>query len=206
MPTAPDPSIAPAMPRSRRHPQAAVPRTTSAPSSAAVPTDDGAPAGAAAPRLDRTLTYRLHTLNKLSDRASQAAYLADTGLPLGEGRCLTAVGAFAPLSISELASRANLDKGQASRAAQSLVDQGLIAKASNAADARGVELTLTRKGRAAYRRVMAVVERRNDEIFGCLSAAETAQLGRLLDRLIAHARGSAAGSDGNGDGTVAPAA
>ena len=184
--------------------EAAASRRPSAPPSAGAPTGDEAPAGQAVPRLDRTLTYRLHTLNKLTDRASQAAYLADAGLPLGEGRCLTAVGAFAPLSVGELASRANLDKGQASRAAQSLVDQGLIAKTASAADARGVELTLTRKGRAAYRRVMAVVERRNQEIFGCLSAAETAQLGCLLDRLITHARGDA--TDDGDDHRAEPAA
>ena len=190
------------MPRSRRRAQAAASRPPSPPAAATV--GDETPAGPAVPRLDRTLTYRLHTLNKLTDRASQAAYLADAGLPLGEGRCLTAIGAFAPLSVGELANRANLDKGQASRAAQSLVDQGLIAKTSSAADARGVELALTRKGRTAYRRVMAVVERRNEEIFGCLSAAETAQLGRLLDRLIAHARGDVAGggNDGNDESTA----
>ena len=157
--------------------------------------EPGPPDGAPGTTLECTLTHRLHTLNKLSDRASQSAYLAGAGLPLGEGRCLAAVGAFAPLSISDLAGRANLNKGQASRAAQSLVDQGLVAKSSNAADARGVELTLTRKGRTAWRRVMAVVERRNEEIFGCLSVAEAAQLGDMLDRLVAHARRAAAGDD-----------
>lgn len=152
-------------------------------------------------RLDRTLTHRLHTLTKLSDRASQTAYLASAGLPLGEGRCLAAVGAFAPLSVNDLANQANLNKAQASRAAQSLVDQGLVTKTVSAGDARAVELTLTRKGRAAWGRVMAMVERRNKEIFGCLSAAELAQLGHMLDRLVAHARHSE--RDTSGDGPTA---
>lgn len=137
--------------------------------------------------LDRTVTHRLHTLHKLTDRVSQAAYVTDAGMPLSEGRCLAAVGAFTPLSVNDLARRANLNKGQASRAAQTLVDQGLVRKEASATDGRGVVLTLTAKGKHAWRRVMTVIERRNDEILACLDAAERQQLDRLLDRLVAHA-------------------
>lgn len=138
--------------------------------------------------LDRSVTHRLHTLSKLTDRVSQAAYEADAGISISEGRCLAAIGAFSPLSVNDLAQRANLDKGQASRAAQRLVDQGLVRKAASATDGRGVVLTLTAKGRRACQRVMRVVENRNAEIVSCLRATEQAQLNHLLDRLLAHAR------------------
>ena len=138
--------------------------------------------------LGATVTFRLHTLAKLTDRVSQQAYVAETGLPLGEGRCLSAIGSFRPLSVIDLAARANLNKGQASRAAQSLVDQGLVRKQASEVDGRGVVLTLTAKGERLWQRVMDLVERRNAEITACLSAAERAQLDRLLDRLVAHAR------------------
>lgn len=146
----------------------------------------------AAPRaLGDTFTHRLHTLAKLTDKVTQAAYLAETGLPLGEGRCLAAVGAFAPLSVKDLARMANVDKGQASRAAQVLVDKGLVVKTPCTQDARGVELRFTPEGAALYARLMEVVERRNQEIVGCLSAAEQAQFDALLSRLVTHARGLA---------------
>jgi DNA-binding MarR family transcriptional regulator len=138
--------------------------------------------------LHGTVTFRLHTLAKLTDRVSQAAYLADAGLPIGEGRCLSAIGAFRPLSVNDLAAAANLDKAQASRAAQSLVAQGLVRKQASETDGRGVVLTLTAKGARVWRRVMDLVERRNAEITACLSAAERAQFDRLLDRLVEHAR------------------
>jgi DNA-binding MarR family transcriptional regulator len=138
--------------------------------------------------LGATVTFRLHTLAKLTDRVSQASYLAEAGLPLGEGRCLSAIGSFRPLSVNDLAAAANLDKGQASRAAQSLVDQGLVRKQASPSDGRGVVLTLTAKGERVWQRVMDLVERRNAEITGCLSQAEREQLDRLLDRLVAHAR------------------
>lgn len=160
-----------------------------------LPTDP--PAAADAPTARRTrvrtplpesFTHRLHTLQKLTDKVTQDAYLAATGLPLGEGRCLSAVGAFAPLSVKDLAHRANVDKGQASRAAQSLVDKGLVVKTPSAADARGVELAFTPAGEQLWRRLMRVIERRNAEIVACLSPAEQAQLDGLLGRLVAHAR------------------
>lgn len=144
--------------------------------------------------LEQTVTHRLHTLQKLTDRLSQAAYLAEAGMPLGEGRCLAAVGAFTPLSVNDLARRANLNKGQASRAAQSLVAQRLVRKEASSTDGRGVVLTLTAKGERVWERVMIVIGRRNDEIMGCLDTAERQQFDNLLERLVVHARAATDGT------------
>lgn len=141
--------------------------------------------------LERTITHRLHTLSKLTDRVTQAAYVLDAGIPISEGRCLAAIGAFSPLSVKNLAYRANLDKGQASRAAQSLVNLGLVHKQASITDGRGVVLALTTKGEPVWQLLMTVIERRNHEIVSCLSPAEQGQLGRLLDRLVDHAREAA---------------
>ena len=139
-------------------------------------------------RLDRTLSYRLHLLHKLTDQDSQHAYPREAGLSLSDGRCLATIGTFEPLSVKDLAQRANLDKGQASRAAQALVDQGLVNKQSDRQDARGVVLTLTEAGRSAFGRTMDLINRRNQAIFGCLDGSEQATLSALFDRLIEHAR------------------
>ena len=141
--------------------------------------------------LDRSITHRLHTLSKITDRVSQAAYEDDAGIPFSEGRCLAAIGAFSPLSVNDLAQRANLNKGQASRAAQSLVDQSLVRKVASATDGRGVVLTLTAKGERVWQRLMLVIERRNAEIVSCLDPSEVRQLSGLLDRLVEHARSTA---------------
>jgi DNA-binding MarR family transcriptional regulator len=138
--------------------------------------------------LERSLTHRLHTLTKLTDRATQQAYQQEVGLALGEGRCLAAVGAFGPLSVNDLAGRANLDKAQASRAAQVLVDRGLVCKTTSPSDARAVVLTLSPAGEATWRDLSAAIARRNDEITACLNHTERALLDRLIDRLLAHAR------------------
>ncbi len=139
------------------------------------------------PALDRFLSYRLHQVGKLTDRASSDAYAAEFGLPVGEARCLAAIGHVDAVSVVELAARANLHKGPASRAAQALVKRGLVRKQASAVDGRGVLLSLTPAGRRLWSRVIAVIARRNEEIFGCLSSAERKQFGAMLDRLIEHA-------------------
>ena len=140
----------------------------------------------ATPDLDRFLTYRLHRIAKISDRDSAAAYQAELGLSLSEGRCLAAVGQFEPASVKDIARLANLDKANASRAADALVARGLVEKAASATDGRGVALSLTRAGRPLWRRVMKLIERRNAEVFGVLGAQDLRTLDGLLDRLVAH--------------------
>ncbi|CAM3779319.1 MarR family winged helix-turn-helix transcriptional regulator [Castellaniella denitrificans] len=149
------------------------------------------------PPLERSFTYRFNVLRKGIDRQSAAGYLKEVGVSLSDGRCLAAIGRFAPLSIKELANRSHLNKSQASRAAQSLVDRGLVRKDGSPEDGRGVVLTLTAAGREAWNRTMRFVHERNQEILGCLSDDEYATLSALLDRLIAHtlARDGAAGED-----------
>lgn len=145
------------------------------------------------PALERFLTYRLHVLNKITDRDTNRAYLADCGIPLGEARCLAAIGRYAPLSVNDLALAANLDKGQASRSAQALVERGLVEKTLSASDGRGVVLAPTPQGMAQYQQVIALIARRNEEIFGCLDASEQQALGQMLDRLIEHLQAREAG-------------
>lgn len=144
--------------------------------------------------LERSLTYRLHVLSKLTDRASHAAYVEGTGLGHAEGRCLAAIGRYAPLSLNDFAAAANLNKGQASRAVQSLVERGLARKEASPTDGRGVVLTLTAAGQRLYRRVLSIIEQRNRDITACLDERERAVLDGLVDRLIAAAREG--GADG----------
>lgn len=146
----------------------------------------------AACTLDRTITHRLHLLSKVTDRMTQVAYENEVGIPISEGRCLAAIGTFEPLSVNDLAQRANLNKGQASRSAQTLVEQGLVLKQASDTDGRGVVLRLSEAGRPVWEQLMAVIQRRNAEITACLTAAEGRQLDKILDRLIEHARSGAA--------------
>jgi DNA-binding MarR family transcriptional regulator len=140
--------------------------------------------------LDRSFTYRLHLLHKASDQISHQSYLQALGLSLSEARCLAAIGAFQPMSVMALADKGNLNKGQASRAAQILVDKGWVSKTEHPSDGRGVTLCLTPEGQKLWKKTMALIDQRNEAIFGCLNAQEQATFSRLLDRLIAHNLGA----------------
>lgn len=136
--------------------------------------------------IDRHLTYRLHLLSKLSDVKSKQIYQEAINLSLAEARLLSAIGSFAPLSINELAFRSNLTKGQASRAAQLMVEKNYVSKKDAKDDGRGVELSLTQKGKVTFEKLLPLIENRNKEIFGCLSESEKKHLDQLIDRVINH--------------------
>ena len=140
------------------------------------------------PRLERYFTYRLNTLSRLNDIASQELYHAASGLSLPESRCLAAVGSFPELTVNQLAFEANLDKAQASRAAQGLVDRGLMTKTSSAQDRRSVRLALTPAGKAMWSTVMAMIDERNQALLSCLSKSQQQQLTDMFDLMLAHAK------------------
>lgn len=135
--------------------------------------------------LHESLTYRLHFLHKISDQETQKQYVEQIGLSLSESRCLASIGTFSPLSVNHLAQAANLNKAQASRAAQALVDKQLVTKEPDPTDKRGVVLNLSETGKSYWQKIMALIQKRNEEIFSCLSAEELTLFSQFLDRLIA---------------------
>ena len=137
--------------------------------------------------LEQFLIYRMHVLNKLSDRGIGERYQTKLGITLPEARVIASVGSFGPFSIMDLAKRANLDKSQASRAAEALIQSGLVERAPSAQDGRVVVISLTPEGRALYRKVMPIARKWNADLFRCLDDEEAQALGQALDKVIAHA-------------------
>jgi DNA-binding MarR family transcriptional regulator len=135
--------------------------------------------------LDRFITYRLHVLNKIADRITNDLYERELKLTLSDCRCLAAIGYFKSISVNDLASHANLDKSQASRAAQRLVDGALVSRLHREGDGRIVDLVLTKSGEKIYGKVMKIATRRNQEVFDCLTDGQRMIFSDLLDKLIA---------------------
>jgi DNA-binding MarR family transcriptional regulator len=139
--------------------------------------------------LDQFLTYRLHVLNKLSERGIGVRYQEKLGVTVPEARVIASVGSFGPFSIMDLARHANLDKSQASRAAEALIKQGLVQRESSETDGRVVLVSLTPEGRALYRKVMPIARKWNEDFFASLDEKEKVVLSRALDKAIASAQG-----------------
>lgn len=134
--------------------------------------------------LETFFTYKLHVLKKLTDRAMNEAFVSVVGISLTEARLLLCVGAFGPLSISDLGRLSNLDRSQASRGTDSLERKGLLGKASNHQDGRAVIVTLEAEGRQRFEAAMAVSRNTNRAILAQLTDTEKKTLDRVLDKLI----------------------
>jgi DNA-binding MarR family transcriptional regulator len=134
--------------------------------------------------LEQFLTYRLHVLNKLAERGIGERYQQKLGVTLPEARVIASVGSFGPFSIMELARHANLDKSQASRAAEALIKQGLVQREASEEDGRVVLISLTTDGRVLYRKIMPIARKWNVDLFDCLNEEEKAAFGDALDRII----------------------
>jgi DNA-binding MarR family transcriptional regulator len=88
-----------------------------------------------------------------------------------------------PVSSSELASRAELDKSATSKAVTALLRKGLVARTARAGDRRFARLELTPEGKALHDRILPVVEQINRELMAELGPDEVAQLDSMLERL-----------------------
>ncbi|WP_321785880.1 MarR family winged helix-turn-helix transcriptional regulator [Paraburkholderia sp. J94] len=134
--------------------------------------------------IEELFTYRLHVLKKQTDRTMNEAFASALALSLTEARLLISVGAFGPISVSDLGRASNLDRSQASRATDVLERRGLLEKTTNAADARGVLIKLTAQGRNTYRRASAISKSGNEAILAVLSAQEREVLHAALAKLV----------------------
>ena len=134
------------------------------------------------------LSSRLHTLAALSSASATLRVERKFSLTLLEWRSLGHLAASAPLSLKDLAHRAGMDKSYASRTVSGLIERGLVTSERNDADARGVMLGLTPKGRALHQKVFADAESRNERMLRPLSPADRQPLMNLLTVLTDRAR------------------
>ncbi len=170
---------------------AAVPASGAVPG--AIPDADPAPQPAAR-HFKELVSFRLNMLASAWSRLAAESNAREFGLDPREWRILGMLGASAPMSLQGLAREINVDKSQASRAVSALIARGLLHRGADASDGRGVQLSLTREGRALYRKVFPRAARRNEELLSVLDAQERAVLESALDRLTAHAHATLARS------------
>lgn len=142
-----------------------------------------------APGIRDLLSYRLHVVANLLSRGAELRYRREFGVSLWEWRSVALLGGAArALSLKELSRAAGIDKSQMSRVVSGLAARRLVLRAIDAADARGVRLTLTRAGRALHQELMRAAAQRNDAFLDCLNARERAAFDAALGKLAARAR------------------
>lgn len=133
------------------------------------------------------LSFRLHLVANMLSRGAEMRYRREFGVSLWEWRSVALLGgAAAPLSLNELARAAGVDKSQMSRVVSGLAARGIVLRAADAEDARGVRLTLTPAGRKLYAGLMRAATERNEAFLAALAPRERdgleAALGKLAER------------------------
>jgi len=132
----------------------------------------------------QSLTYRLKALNKIADKMSSELSRDKLGLPYPEASVIAVVGTYGPQTIMEISRRANLDKSQASRTIEALLAKEMLTSGENDQDGRSVIISLTAAGKKTYKKIRPTMEKRDQNLFGCLLDPELDALRYLLDKVL----------------------
>jgi DNA-binding MarR family transcriptional regulator len=139
------------------------------------------------------LTFRLTRLSNALRNNMTKPYLEEFNLSLPEWRLLALVTRFSPLRFSELTNRSSMDKGQVSRTLRVMTKRGLTKtkiiaqRGSRSAEALAapVSVSITPKGKALYKSVLPVAQRRQAQMLQTLNESERLALFTTLDKLFA---------------------
>ncbi|MGY1741490.1 MULTISPECIES: MarR family winged helix-turn-helix transcriptional regulator [unclassified Blastococcus] len=130
------------------------------------------------------------TLGDLLMRAARAQrgrwreVLAPWELSPHQARALRVVGGREGMRLSALAEALHIAPRSATEVADALQERGLVERAADPADRRAVVLRVTEEGHRVLGEVDAAREADSRALFGRLSAADRAELARLLQTLL----------------------
>ena len=135
------------------------------------------------------ISYRLHVVANLISRGAELRYRRQFGVSLWEWRTIAHLGAERePLSLNQLARFAGIHKSQMSRVVTGLTERKLVLRAPDAADARGVRLTLSKAGRKLYQDLIGAATERDELFRRVLTRDETEAFDKVLGKLTGQAR------------------
>jgi DNA-binding MarR family transcriptional regulator len=137
--------------------------------------------------LEHFLPYRLSVLSNIVSGRIARSYEARFQLTIPEWRVMAVLGRFPGLTAAEVTERTAMDKVQVSRAVARLKRTQRIEQRAVEGDRRARHLFLTEQGRAVYAEIVPMARDYEQRFTAALSAAERAQLDRLLDKLTAAA-------------------
>ena len=122
----------------------------------------------------------LREVARLHVRA-QREQVACCGTTVAQCHVLTELGRRSPLAMTALVRRLGLDKGWISRAVAALVEEGLLARTRDGADARVVVVGLTRAGQKRVRELNRTLDRQAARVLGRISRSDRTQVHGALE-------------------------
>lgn len=135
--------------------------------------------------LEKFLPYRLSVVTNRISGALSRHYADRFGIGIPEWRVIANLGRHPGITANEVVERSAMDKVTVSRAVAALEAKGLLARERDAGDKRKSRLTLSAKGQGVYAEIAPLALGFERELLTALTAEETAQLERIIDKLNA---------------------
>ena len=134
-------------------------------------------------RLDDFLPYRLSISANAVSRVIASAYDVRFGLTIPEWRLIAVLREAQSATQQDLVRRTLMDKVAVSRAAASLVERGLVKRATDTKDARARRLSLTQDGLALHAEIAPLALGFEQNLLAHFNSSEIIVLKDLLSRL-----------------------
>ncbi|HXE49058.1 MAG TPA: MarR family transcriptional regulator [Ramlibacter sp.] len=131
-------------------------------------------------RIDELLNYRLARLLALSSAPGIRLFEGGYGVSRREWSLVGMVAVHGPMSPSELAALAHLDRPRVSRVISQLVINGLLARSHVPNDRRRAQIAITAPGQKLYEEVFPQVARINKAVLGALTPDQLAAFDEAL--------------------------
>jgi DNA-binding MarR family transcriptional regulator len=131
--------------------------------------------------------YRLSLLATQINRAIASAYVRSFSRPAHAWKIVTVLGAFGPLSASQINSHTSLEMDKVTRIVDRLIEQGLATRVQDPEDRRRVVIALSARGKRVNTQIEQMIVDMEREFLIVLSRDERESFYTLLDRLQARA-------------------
>ena len=139
-------------------------------------------------KLETFFPYRLAVLAEQVSLATAQVYRERFALTRDEWRVLAALAHQGEIRAADVKDRTTLDKMQVSRALARLEAQGLVARAPDPDDGRASRVRLLPAGAALYRKIVPMVQAREEYLLSDLTPQELEVFAAAIDKVEVRAR------------------
>ena len=139
-------------------------------------------------QLEMFFPYRLAVLAEQVSLATAQVYRERFALTRDEWRVLAALAHQGEIRAADVKDRTTLDKMQVSRALARLEAQGLVARAPDPDDGRASRVRLLPAGAALYRKIVPMVQAREEYLLSDLTPQERKVFAAAIDKVEVRAR------------------
>lgn len=139
-------------------------------------------------KLETFFPYRLAVLAEQVSLATAQVYRERFALTRDEWRVLAALAHQGEVRAADVKDRTTLDKMQVSRALARLEAQGLVDRAPDPDDGRASRVRLLPAGTALYRKIVPMVQAREEYLLSDLTPQERKVFAAAIDKVEVRAR------------------